>query len=363
MGGPNHLPLPLTVSEITSDWLTAALRQRADGATVLAFEIIDVVNTTTTKVRIRLQLDDSARLAGIPETVIVKGGFQPHGRDLDHMHLREVRSYRDIYPHIPMPSPICYFADFDTERRQGIVIMEDLVQRGVRFCHATKPQTHEEMTSRLSVLARFHARTWECPEIAAGGQWADLVEFFTATLPWIEHYAVAEHWSRLLSTPRGAAASVRFHDREQMIDAWKRIACFGQALPQCVLHGDVHLGNLYLEANGNPAFLDSLACRGPAMLEVAYFISASVDLADRQNWEGALVRHYLDQLALHGVEPPAFDEAMRQYAVFLIYGYFVWLATESDHQPEEVKTCNISRVSQAMLDLRTLEIADSLGTA
>ena len=153
MPQPSYFPLPITVEDITAQWLTAALRQRAQ-VTVSGFEILDGVNTTTTKVRIRLQLDDAGRRAGIPERIIVKGGFQPHGRDLDHMHLREVRGYRDVYPEIPLPSPACYFADFDAERRQGIVIMEDLVERGVAFCHATRPQTHEQVARLLSFWPR-----------------------------------------------------------------------------------------------------------------------------------------------------------------------------------------------------------------
>lgn len=357
---PSYLPLPLAVDEISSEWLTAALRQRAPGATVLNFEIVDVVDTTTTKMRIRLELDEAAKRAGIGDTVIVKGGFQAHGRDLDHMHLREVRGYRDVYPMVPLPSPACHFADFDPERRQGIVIMEDLVRRDVRFCHATRPQSHDEMLSRLSVLAGFHAATWGSRGSARVSAWPELVEFFEATQPWIAHYAQPAEWSRLVATPRGAATSVRFHERERMINAWNRVARFGKTLTHCVLHGDVHLGNLYVDAAGRPEFLDGLSCRGPAMLEVAYFMAASLDLANRRDWEGALVRHYLDELAFHGVDPPGFDEAMRQYALFQVYGHFVWLATESDHQPEVVKVCNAARVGQAMLDLRTLELVEQL---
>jgi hypothetical protein len=127
-----------------------------------------------------------------------------------------------------------------------------------------------------------------------------------------------------------------------------------------VLHGDVHLGNLYADVDGAPAFLDTLACRGPAMLEVSYYISASVDVADRRGWEEALVRHYLDELARHGAPAPSYDEAMRQYAIFLIYGFFVWLGTEAGHQAELVKTANAARVGQAMLDWDSLGLISAL---
>jgi hypothetical protein len=350
MADASHLPLPTTVEEITPEWLTAALRTRARGVTVHGFEIVDVVNTTTTKVRLRLDRDARATAAEIPELVIVKGGFQEHGRELEKMHLREVRAYRDVFPEVPLRTPRCFFADFDPERRQGIVIMEDLVARGVEFCHATKPQSHEQVARRLSALAAFHATTWSSPELLPEGKWGDLVDFFDVMRGFFEKYTTSENWQRFVAAPRGAATSVRFHDRAWMIDSWTRVTRYGQSLPQCVLHGDVHLGNLYIDADGTPGFLDPLASRGPGMLEVSYHVSASIDVADRPRWERALVRHYLDELRENGVEPPPFDEAMRQYAIFLIYGLFIWLTTESHYQTEAVNTANAARVSAAMID-------------
>jgi hypothetical protein len=38
---------------------------------------------------------------------------------------------------------------------------------------------------------------------------------------------------------------------------------FGQSSPQCVLHGDGHLGNLYIDTDGAPGLFDPLASRGP----------------------------------------------------------------------------------------------------
>lgn len=346
----SHFPLPVTVEEITPGWLTAALRTRAPGITIRGCQVIDTTFTTCSKIRLRLDRDAAAIAAGIPERVIVKGGFEAHGRELHNMHLREVRGYRDVYPEVPLPHPACYFADYDPDRRQGIVIMEDLVVRGVEFCHATRPQTHEQVARRLSVLAAFHARTWASPELQPGGRWGDLVDFFDVMRGFFDRYTSPAHWQRLVTLPRGAAVSTRFQDRHWMIDSWNRVTQFGQRLPQCILHGDIHLGNLYIEPDGTPGFLDTLVSRGPGMLEVSYHVSAAVDTADRPRWEGALVRHYLDELTRHGAPAPAFDEAMHQYAIFLVYGHFIWITTESHYQAETVNTANAARVSAAMLD-------------
>lgn len=353
-------PLPLTVEEITPEWLTAALRTRAPGVTIPGCEVVDVLRTTTTKVRVRLDRDEAAVAAGIPELVIVKGGFEAHGRELAKMHLREVRGYRDVFPELPLPTPTCYFAEYDEERLQGIVIMEDLVARGVEFCHATAPQSYEQVARRLTVLAAFHAASWGSAEVQPGGKWGDLVDFFDVMEGFFHRYMAPAAWQDVVTLPRGAATSVRFHDREWVIEGWARVTRYGQSLPQCVLHGDVHLGNLYVDTDGTPGFFDTLASRGPGLLEVSYHVSASLDLADRARWERDLVAHYLDELRRNGADGPSLDDAMRQYAAFLLYGLFIWVTTPPHYQDEAVCTANAARVSAAMVDHDCVELLRTL---
>lgn len=360
MSNTSHLPLPTAIEEICCDWLTAALRTRAPGVTVRDFAIVDVIYSTTTKIRLRLDLDEAGRRAGIPQTVILKGGFEPQGRVLHRMHEREVQGYRDVLPVLKLRSPACFFADYDAERRQGIIIMEDLVARGVTFCHALAPQSYEQVARRLTALAQFHAGSWASPELAPAGRWGHLADFFEAMQSFFERHVTPDNWQRFINLPRGAAVSTRFHDREWMISAWACMTRVAQQLPHCVLHGDIHLGNLYIEPDGTPGFLDTLASRGPGMLEVSYHVSAALDIADRPRFEGELVQHYLEELARHGVEAPAFDEAMRQYSLFLLYGYFIWITTESHFQVESVNTANAARVSAAMLDHDIFQLFRSL---
>jgi hypothetical protein len=355
-----HRPLPVALEQITRDWLTAALRTRAPDVTVQDFKIVNVVHSTTTKVRLKLDVDEAGKRAGIPDLVILKGGFEPHSRELGHMHEREVRAYRDVLPVIHLPTPTCYFADFDAERQQGIIIMDDLVERGVTFCHASQPQSPEQIARRLTVLAQFHAKTWASPELQKGGRWGDLVDFFDVMRGFFDNRTVPDTWQRFVTAPRGAATSVRFHDREWLINAWDRLTRYAQLLPHCVLHGDIHLGNLYVERDGTPGFLDMLASRGPGMLEVSYHVSASLDTFDRRGSEQALVRHYLAELSRGGADAPEFEEAMCQYGLFLLYGHFIWMTTEPYMQSEAVNTANAARVSAAMIDHRILELLDAL---
>ena len=51
---------------------------------------------------------------------------------------------------------------------------------------------------------------------------------------------------------------------------------------------------------------------------------------------------------------------MRQYAIFLIYGLFIWQTTESHFQPEAVNTANNARMSAALLDHDVIGLLDRL---
>jgi aminoglycoside phosphotransferase (APT) family kinase protein len=178
--------------------------------------------------------------------------------------------------------------------------------------------------------------------------------------PFVDKHLSPDNWQRFIAMPRGAATAVCFHDLDWMVKAFTRMECFARQLPFCVLHGDIHLGNLYIDPDGTPGFLDTLASKGPAMLEVSYHISAALDASDRKRSEGALVQHYLDELARNGVDVPTFDDAMRQYGILLLYGYFIWITTESHYQTESVNTANAARVSAAMIDHDIINLLETI---
>src|SRR5262249_10920761 len=138
MADPNHPPLPVEIDEIDKEWLTYALQTRAPEVIVRDFEMVDMMRSTCTKIRLRLDLANNPADHPIPQPVILKGGFEPHSRDMHEMHEKEVRAYADVLGPLGLRSPRPYFTGYDEERRQGIVIMEDLVARGVTFCSPLK---------------------------------------------------------------------------------------------------------------------------------------------------------------------------------------------------------------------------------
>jgi aminoglycoside phosphotransferase (APT) family kinase protein len=344
----------MSLEEVTPEWVTSALRRRFQDATVKGVEVVKVMNGTNTKIRLRLDLDDAARAAGVPEMMILKTGFEPHSRDMQYNLRHEVAFYNDVAPTLGLPSPKCWFAEFDNDLKQMTILMEDLVDSGMTFCSALKPMTFEEAAARLEALAAFHAQTWTTPEALAAGRWGYLDEMTSSVVGYSKHWTEATTWKRFIDSPRGAATSVRFHDADWMDWAIAQMAKLGARVDHCVVDGDTHMGNLYIDRQGKPGFFDAMVHRGPPMVEISYMLVCGLDSADRPNWERALVGHYLDELKRHGVNPPSFDEAMFQYGVFLAFSYFVFIINESAFQTEAINTAYVARITTAMIEHDTM---------
>lgn len=358
MASDNPYPLPVTVEAITRDWLQAALRSRSPGISLKGFEIVDVNNGTCTKIRLALDVDEAGRAAGIPERVILKGGFEPHSRMMHDMHRQEVHAYADVLPHTPLRFPRCFFAGYSAEDRQGIVIMEDLVERGVTFLHPQHPQEPEAVARRLTMLARHHAMTWESADIRPGGGfgWAKHV----ADSPHFYQLLVPEIWRGYIDSARGAAASVCFHDLDWMKRTYETLNRYAKTLPTTLIHGDTHLGNLYIDTDGEPGFFDSLPHLAPAMYEVCYHVTGALDVPVRRRHERDLVAHYREELIRCGVEPPSLDDFMHQFGCLLPNGYLIFVVNASEFQPEAINTAYTARFSSAMLDHDSIGLVERL---
>ena len=353
----SDMSLPLTADEITAAWLTEALRFRHPGVAVTECRVADVLLGTSTKIRVCCEYDRAGREAGLPGTLIVKGGFEAHSPSMKLMYANEVRFYRDVQPYVPIHSPRCYYAGSDPNTHQSIVIMEDLKAKGVQFLHPQRSQRYAEVARRLTDMARYHAHTWNSREFEPGGRFADVAGRFTGwSREYNERYFVPEVWEHYVSSPRGAAVSVRLHDREWLQRALVRLGEIEATEPVCLIHGDTHLGNLYIEADGTPGFFDAQVARAAWHLEVSYHITCALDIVDRKAWEPALLVHYLEALRSHGVDVPDFESAWNACGRSLAYGYFIFLINETRFQTEAINTAYAARFGAALLDHRTLDL-------
>lgn len=351
------LPLPTTPGEVTAAWLQAALRERCPGLVVEAAEVCDVIEGTSTKIRVRLRYGAAWQgAARPPASLIVKGGFEAHSASMAFMYAAEMRFYRDLVPHLALNVPTPWFTASDPQSHQSIVIMDDLCERGVTFCRMQRPHRYDEAAAFLAALARHHARWWGRAELADDGAfgWVTRPDV-GASLGYQQHYLAPERWAHCMSLPRGAAVPVAFHDAGRMRDMLAQLWALHRRHPCTINHGDTHPGNLFLEADGRPGFFDAQPCRAAWFYDVPYHLIASLDILDRRRWERPLLAHYLACLGREGVaDVPTFDEAFELYRRAVVWGLFVFLINETRYQTEAVNTGYAARFGAAAADLDVL---------
>jgi hypothetical protein len=361
------LKLPREIEAITAEFLTQALQARFPGVTVRSFEIPFVHHGFTTIVRLHLDLDDAGKASGLPSSIIMKGGFEPQTRGIAGEwaigpFLMEVGAYRTL-PGLGLNMPDCYYAEVDIDHAEGpqiILLMEDLLERGVKFGHGLVPHTVEQVRARLTALAAFHARTWDSPELAEGGAY-DIFPRNANVLfkSYMIHVAPPQTWAGMCAMPRGAACAVQYHDLDWALRAMDFMIELGDATPNVLVHGDLHAGNLFVEPDGTPGFYDSLPMRTAPMIEVSYHMVNVLDHAVRRRHERELVDHYRRELIRHGARPPSLDELMFQFAAFLPYGWATFMVNSDTYQTESFNTAHAARYNAAMLDHGTFEIINS----
>ncbi|MGE0387039.1 MAG: phosphotransferase [Gammaproteobacteria bacterium] len=346
--------MPLVPEDITAQWLSEALSTRYPGVRVESAAMETIWRGTATKLRMAVRYNDAGRAAGLPPTLVVKGGLAEHRAMMapTGAYMIEVHFYCELNPALGMNTPACHFGAIDRERMLGVVIMEDLGPRGVRFSRPTEPLSFAAARGVLEALAGMHARWWNDPRLQE-------MDFLCDPLPddaiigqWERRQRQPQHWEEFVHRrPRGAAVPVAFHDLDRIGACLDRLRLVDREPPLTLLHGDCHVGNLFFEVDGRPGFLDWQTLRkGPWAHDVNYFMVSALDVADRRRWDRALLMCYLDALAAHGVEPPGFDAAWEAFLRQCVYGYFFWMVNPDELQPEIYNTAIATRFAMCALD-------------
>jgi aminoglycoside phosphotransferase (APT) family kinase protein len=354
--------LPVSLDEITAGWMTGALQKSLPGVRVRTVTFEHVEQGTSTRAVVRIDYADRAGHRDAPDVVWLKGNFVPD-RELmsgEVIYQDEVRFYRDLQSQLQINSPRCYFADFDGTG-QGILLLEDLRLRGVRFGRGPEPFSRREAEQLVDIFAVLHARWWQSPALATEFAWAN--EPIPADSPYIQWVRQADEWNKRCQQVHAIGLPRRLLEHRVIEPALGRLQIIDRTEPQCVLHGDAHLGNMYIDANGAPGLLDwQCVRRGHWAHDVNYGLVSVLDIEDRRNWERDLLQRYLDTLQRQldalgrDARAPTFDEAWLSYRQQNIYGLFFWITNTEEQQPRENNLALALRYAMATLDHETLQL-------
>lgn len=349
------MTIPVEVSDVTPEWLTGAL-----GVPVAAVEVLDAHSGTTGRARVSVSSADGA---GEPGSVFVKlAPFDPRQRrfvDLVGLGTAEARFYRDLAGEVPVRVPAVHHAALDDEPTDGarryVMVLEDLVASGCRFPSPSDADVADSVAAIIDALARLHAAYWESPRLDGDLRWVT-------------------SGGRVAFEGGGsfiARALERFGDQmgptfrrlaEVYVARTPEVAALLAAGPPTLIHGDPHLGNLFMDGTTAGFFDWGMVWRATGVRDVAYVLGSSTPPEVRRANEREWLRHYLEVLHASGVE---LDEstAWDQYRLLVIYAWSSATSTAamgSRWQTVEVGEGGMARATTAVEDLESVDLLASL---
>jgi hypothetical protein len=282
---------------------------------------------------------------GLPRDLCIKGYFADCSDGAAQSRSAgepEALFYRESSDHLGVRTLRCLYADVDPVTRHGVVITEDVIAGGAVFLDALSPYRPDQVALSLGQLAVLHGRTWNSARLDT---------------PWLAPRLEATMRARGLKEirgnfggPIGARVPDEVRDPERLIETVALLPPkLAGADPRCLLHGDAHVGNLYLDALSEPCFVDwQLVQRGPWYLDVGYHLGCALSVEDRRLHERELLTTYLHRLEAEGGQRPPWDEAWRRIGVGMLYGFFLWAITL--RVDPSVTTVMLERLGAAVAD-------------
>lgn len=307
------LRIPATLEDATSaEWLSEALRAPVDSVTTG-----EVDNRVSTNQPVHVELAD-----GTARDLWIKGYFTEIGRQYRSAGVPEAAFYRDVVDRTGVRTLRVVAAAVDFDTAENVIVTEDELGEGARFLHALDPYTPDQAAETLEQLATLHARTWLDPELAELPWLANRLSFYTLTR------GIADIQVNF-DGPIGIGVPEAIRDAKRLYEMYQRLGeLVAAATPWSVIHGDVHIGNVFLDRGGRPSFCDwQLVQRGPWYLDVGYHIATVLTVDDRRRNENDLLRHYLDRLGAGGVETPGIEEARQRIRGGFVHGLYLWAIT------------------------------------
>lgn len=343
---------PRWPDDITAPRLSQCLSLRYPDIDISHCEILQIIYGTATKVQLRLTYRSNSTATPLPETLWLKAGLEQHSPQNASLYALETAFYRDIAPDLKALCPVAYFAE--TDGSQSLLLMEDLLQRGIRFSDASRPLSVEQAKAVLVQLATLHARYWHSESL---GMYSWLPEGSSLRDSGAIHFLFDDaNWPRMMALPRNLALPNALKDRESMRSKMMALLEVLASNAHCLIHGDAHAGNLGFDAQDRALLFDwQTVMKGYWVHDVAHFMISALSIDDRRRYEKELLQYYLQCLARHGIAAPDWEPAWAAYRRHALYSYS-WMLCPPEWQPDEICRLCAQRAEAAIIDLDTLAL-------
>jgi hypothetical protein len=304
--------IPESPEVIHPTWLTGALDERYPDVRVVSVEITARHEMTNAHAQLRLGYESPLQL---PERMFCK--MLPTAPDrrraigLTGMGPREAKFYERLAPHVAMRVPDVYAARYDDLDGSFVVLLEDLFDSGCRIPDGTGGVGADAASAALEDLADLHLRFADPERRRAEAGWVPPPVFDPSYAATLLAHGLRNHRDRL-SDAFAAIAELYVARSVDLHAVWEQG-------PATVIHGDPHVGNLFLDRE-RVGFLDwGLVSVANPLRDASYFIAMALSIDDRRKHERELLRHYLDFCRANGRAWAGFDDAWRTHRLHAAY--------------------------------------------
>lgn len=238
---------------------------------------------------------------------------------------REVMFYRELAGACGSVPPAVHHSAYDPVSGAFVLLLEDVstARPGDSRAGGTA-----DVRRVLAAVARLHAR-WSL------GRLPDRPWLPTWTSPTtrrcvrfeLDRIARAAALGRFDGGPLTALLPLLADLRDRLGAHLERAA----ATPQTLVHGDLHLDQVLMPADGDPVIVDwQLAQRGGVGVDVARLLVLSLSAEERRQHENALLESYRAESARHGGPERDSGTLLDEYRFGIVWSAFVnashWLA-------------------------------------
>lgn len=349
--------LPRDLECVTAPWLSELLSYRYPGIEVKSFEVVELKNSHTTKLRINMTFNQAGLLSNLPSHVCLKSNWS-EGFESGEICELEARFYYLMRDEVSAPLPNVYYADWDGDGSgRGIVIMEDLGVAEGEFGNSEDHLGVDGVAKGLESLAVLHGALWDSDRLQQQSwlhrsmdtpvdteQLLRMYNYLDLNARKPEYQAFLPAW--LYETP------------ELFAHAFDELAEFERAQtgPQCLVHGDAHQGNSFLRSSGERVWHDwQLVRRGTPWRDITYFMLGALTIDERRGSARNLLALYRESLIATGARHvPDLDSIWECFRRWPVYGMQSWLANR-DEWGQSGKSM-VERFFTAAEDMQTIQL-------
>ncbi len=311
--------MPLTVDELSLDWLQRVLADSLGGARLSAFTptVIGVGEGFMGQLA-RVALNYEGESGDAPASIITKfAAARQDTRDMAgerNLYKREIGFYRDIGNKVGVPIADCLYMEFHEDTNHFVLILEDLAPgEPSDQVIGTDRETSREV---IEQFAKLHAKWWNSEELEK----LDWAKWTITETPMEQAYEMYElSWQEVEETGKFDA----YPELKRLMPLLPALFKFDPAPPYpfSLTHGDLRSDNIIKpsEQGGRFAVIDWQLCgMGDPINDIVYWMVMSLSVEERRATQDELLKLYHSRLVEYGVKGYSYRKFINAFRTNLV---------------------------------------------